>query len=123
MNFSWVTIQVKDMEKSIQFYQDVVGLRLDRRFSPVQGMDLAFLQSEDTKTEVELVKNEQNPTPGHSNDISLGFRASSIEEIKGTLKDFGIEKIEGPYKPNENLQFIYASDPNGVKIQFIEDLR
>jgi len=34
MQFCWVTIHVHDMEKSLAFYRDIVGLALKRQFSP-----------------------------------------------------------------------------------------
>ena len=32
MKFCWVTITVKNMEESLRFYQEIVGLTIDRRF-------------------------------------------------------------------------------------------
>jgi len=34
MNFCWVTINVKDMEKSLHFYQGIIGLDINRIFNP-----------------------------------------------------------------------------------------
>ena len=31
MKFCWVTINVKDMEKSLHFYQEVIGLNINRK--------------------------------------------------------------------------------------------
>ncbi len=32
MKFCWATINVKNMEESLNFYQEIVGLTVDRRF-------------------------------------------------------------------------------------------
>ncbi len=43
MKFCWCTITVKDMEESLKFYQEVVGLKLNRRFEAGPGVEIAFL--------------------------------------------------------------------------------
>ena len=43
MKYCWTTIYVTHMEQSLQFYGDLVGLPLVRRFSPVPGMEIVFL--------------------------------------------------------------------------------
>lgn len=32
MKFCWVTITVKNMEESLRFYYEIVGLNIDKRF-------------------------------------------------------------------------------------------
>jgi len=36
MEFCWVTINVKDMEKSLQFYQEIIGLTV-KQHKPIPG--------------------------------------------------------------------------------------
>ena len=31
MSFCWTTIQVKDMNESLEFYEDIVGLKVNQR--------------------------------------------------------------------------------------------
>lgn len=38
------------------------------------------------------------------------------------LKDKGIEIQAGPFQPNPYIKFIYILDPNGLKIQFVENI-
>src|SRR6056297_1219309 len=42
MKFSWVTILVNDLEKSEKFYEEVVGLSVDRRLSAGE-LNICFL--------------------------------------------------------------------------------
>jgi lactoylglutathione lyase len=38
------------------------------------------------------------------------------------IKEKSIEIESGPIQPNPNVKFFYVLDPNGVKIQFVENL-
>lgn len=39
MNFLWTTIHVKNMEASVDFYQQVIGLTIDSRFQAGAGVE------------------------------------------------------------------------------------
>ena len=54
MKFCWVTINVKDMEASLRFYQEIVGLTIDRRFQAGPGVEITFLGNDETKVELIL---------------------------------------------------------------------
>jgi len=61
MKFCWVTINVKDMEKSLEFYRDIVGLSIHRQFAPQPGDQITFVGSDDGETEIELIQNAKVP--------------------------------------------------------------
>jgi lactoylglutathione lyase len=121
MGFCWVTVNVKDMEESLRFYQDIIGLPLNRRMRPMPKTELAFLGS--GGTEVELIQNSDKADFSYGRDISIGFTVESLDKTMEFLKGKGIKSIAGPYQPNPLLRFIYIDDPNGVKIQLIENIR
>lgn len=118
MTFLWTTITVKNMEESLKFYQEIVGLPLNARFGAGPGMEIAFL-GEDT-TKVELVCNEQVKEVNPGTDISLGFAVSSIDEQIAFLEEKGIKIYSGPFAPNPHTKYFFILDPNGSKIQFVE---
>ncbi|HBK59002.1 MAG TPA: glyoxalase [Spirochaetaceae bacterium] len=120
MQFCWVTIHVHDMEKSLAFYCDIVGLALKRQFSPTPGDQIAFLGSGDT--EIELIHNEKNPPAPFSQNISLGFKVESLERTMEILKAHDIPVLAGPFQPNPNVKFFYVHDPNGLRVQFVQDI-
>lgn len=120
MKFCWVTLNVKDMEKSLEFYQHVVGLSVHRTMDPMPGTTIAFLGFAEGDTEVELIRNEKNNAPEYGKDISLGFEVESVDRQVELLKTQGVTDILGPFEPSPVIKFIYVVDPNGVKIQFVE---
>jgi lactoylglutathione lyase len=120
MKFCWTTINVADMPKSLAFYQDIIGLTVSRTLNPNPDMQLAFLGSGDTQ--VELIYNARNKDLDFGKDISLGFEVESIESITAVLKTKNIPIASGPFQPNPFIKFIYVQDPNGLKIQFVENV-
>ena len=117
MKFCWCTISVKDMQESLVFYQEIVGLKLNKRYTAGSGIELAFLG--EGETQVELIC-RQNAQAQIGNAISLGFEVKSAEEMMSLVKEKGLE-TEGPFAPNPHIVFFYVKDPNGVKIQFVEN--
>lgn len=118
MKFLWTTILVKDMEETLKFYQEVVGLKLDRRFSPTPGMEICFLGEDDTKLEVIHNEKFKNIDPG--NAVTLGFKVDSLDEMIKFVNEKNIEIKTGPVQPNPHLKYIIVQDPNGIKVQFAE---
>ena len=120
MKFCWTTIRVKDLEESLKFYQEIVGLRLDRRFKAGPGTEIAFLG--DGETKVELICDEAKKDVNIGEDISLGFEVESLDKMMDFVKEKGIAIHSGPIQPNPHIRFFYVLDPNGFKIQFVENL-
>ncbi|RKD33421.1 VOC family protein [Thermohalobacter berrensis] len=118
MKFCWGTIKVNDMEESLKFYKEIVGLKENRRFNAGPGVEIAFLG--EGETQVELICDEKNKQVNIGPDISLGFKVNSVDEMMTFVKEKGIDIHSGPFQPNPHIKFFYVLDPNGLKIQFVE---
>ncbi|MFP4014264.1 MAG: VOC family protein [Chitinispirillaceae bacterium] len=119
MKFCWATVHVKDMEDSLRFYQQIVGLKLNRRADISGGRELAFLG--EGETQLELICD-----PGAKieigKDISLGFETESLDETMKFLDDKGVPVHSGPVQPNPRIRFLYVLDPDGLRVQFVEGM-
>ncbi|HKL59910.1 MAG TPA: VOC family protein [Sphaerochaeta sp.] len=118
MDFSWTTIRVNDMEESLAFYKEIVKLPLQGRTHVEGGMELAFLGSGETKVELIWRKDEKPALYGQ--DISMGFFVDDLDVMMKFVTDHNIPILGGPFKPNEHIRFFYVLDPNGLRIQFVE---
>ncbi|WP_366557050.1 VOC family protein [Desulfosporosinus sp. BICA1-9] len=54
--------------------------------------------------------------------ISLGFEVESVDNMIEVIKEKGLEVESGPFQPNPHIKFFYVKDPNGVSIQFVENM-
>jgi lactoylglutathione lyase len=120
MKFCWCTITVNDMEASLRFYQDIVGLSINRRIPGGPGMEIVFLGN--GETEIELIYNPNHKAPGNVEGIFLGFEVVSVDEMIKFISGKGLKVDGGPYQPNPHIKFFYVKDPNGVSIQFVENM-
>lgn len=120
MKFCWCTITVADMQESLKFYQEIVGLSINRRFVTGPGMEIAFLG--DGETKIELISNPNHKAINNIEDISLGFEVESVDEMIKLIKEKGLEVHSGPFQPNPHVRFFFVKDPNGISIQFVENM-
>ncbi len=122
MKFVWTTLQVKDLNTSLKFYQEIVGLPLKRRFSPNGVLELAFLGNEG-ESELELLCDpEQVETRGMG--ISLGFLSPiPLEELILKLNDHGYTINAPIVSPTPAMRFFRMCDPDGYVVQFVQNVK
>ncbi|MDG5814136.1 VOC family protein [Chitinispirillales bacterium ANBcel5] len=118
MKYCWTTVYVRDLDQSIKFYKEIIGLKLNRRANVTDTRELAFLG--EGETQIELICDKSVGEPQIGSGISLGFVTESLEEMITFLGEKGIDVHSGPKQPNPTIRFFYVLDPNGVKIQFVE---
>ena len=117
MKFVHVTLSVKDLEASLRFYQDVVGLEITRRFSSGSNSEIVFLSSGDTQVELISRPGQDVAEPGRG--ISMGFETQSLEDTMALVKEKGFETDGEISSPNPSVRFFFASDPDGYRVQFV----
>lgn len=120
MKFCWTTLTVNDMDKSIEFYSEIVGLKVDRRFNAGPDTEICFLGEGETK--IELICDTDIRPDCLGEGISMGFEVESLDEMRDVLERKGIEVHSGPFQPNPNIRFLYVKDPDGFKVQFVENI-
>ncbi len=120
MKFCWTTIKVTNMERSLRFYEEIVGLPVSRHFGAGTDMEIAFMGEGETL--VELIYNKGVNEVNLGQDISLGFEVESVDKMMSFVKEKGIAVHSGPFQPNPHVKFFYVTDPDGLRIQFVENM-
>jgi len=115
VGFCWCTVHVKDIEESIKFYEDIVGLKVGKRFSGGKGSEIAFLGDGDTQ--LELIG---GAGVFEGSGISIGFRVYDLDAKMTFVKEKGIAMHSGPFAPNPVTRFFFVQDPDGLLVQFVE---
>lgn len=118
-----VGVFVNDLDASLTFYQEVVGMELKDKFTIANGsITLAFLGFNGAdETELELVfgSSPNLPTEGKVNHIA--FLVDDIEEEFKRLKGLDVSFIseEVVTLPNSYRNF-FVHGPDGEKVEFFQ---
>ena len=105
MKLAHITISVKNLEKSVQFYRDIIGLPIRRRFESGDS-EIVFLG--ESETEIELVYNRNRADISFGMYISLGFEVASLTDTIAFLVENGIA-VGDVMQPNPNVRFAFAA--------------
>jgi catechol 2,3-dioxygenase-like lactoylglutathione lyase family enzyme len=138
-----VGITVKDLDASIRFYHDVLGLQFSNEPSPwfdapelgpavgVPGAGLRQVSLLLGDTTLELLEYKSPPSqttkPLDSNCIGashVAFRVDDIEATKAELEAKGIEFFSDVNVVDEGVlagwRWVYFSDPDGYPLELVE---
>ena len=120
MKFLWTTIYVNDMNESIAFYTELVGLKVQNRFVAGPGAEIAFLgNGVDNETLVELMTDSHRGTAIYGESISVGFAVDSVAAMLDSMKSKGIPVFSGPVE-TPMYRFFGVQDSSGLHVQFFE---
>ena len=118
-------LRVGDLDRSIAFYTDVLGMRLLRRNDYPEGrFTLAFVgyDSEDRASVIELTHNWD--TAQYDLGTAFGHLAVEVDDAAATCEAVRarggkVVREAGPMKHGTTV-IAFVEDPDGYKIEFIE---
>ena len=116
MKLNYITIMVRDIEKSINFYQTLVGLKIVRRFNNGKG-EIVFMANADGDTMLEFIQFDDGPKV-QTSGMTMSYKAEkSLEELRQYADELGYMPTEindaGP-KP----AYFRVKDPDGIEVEF-----
>ncbi len=122
MKISFTTIAVRDLEKSVKFYTEIIKLKEVMRFNPQKGINIVFLKDDDNG-KIELIEYEQNKEvddSGNASIVSIGFATDDLDKSMMMLNESNIKIIRGPIQTPSGAKFLFINDPDGVEIELIQ---
>jgi lactoylglutathione lyase len=114
MKVKYATIIVDDMDESIKFYTEVMGLGVDSQHNPHPGVTITLLKGEGDAM-IELIKNKEYETGLYS----VGMDVENISTTVKKLKSKGAKITMKPI-PITVGTLAFIEDPNGVRIALIQ---
>lgn len=115
-------IRILDADKSLKFYQDILGLKLNRTME-LPDCTLYFLRDGVSDVEIELTHNHTAPEGGYNLGSNFGHLALGVENMdKFTkiLESSGLEYTRAPFEIKPGLKIAFITDPDGIAIELIE---
>ncbi len=119
MKVCWCTIHVNNMEQSKKFYGDILGLKLEKTFSPAPEHTIAFFNGDDNGAKIELISGDKSQYSGEI--ISIGFMVNKLDSMIQKLKSNNVEILRGPLTLGKDTYCVFVKDPDGIVIQLVED--
>ena len=119
MQLAHTMIRVKDLEATIAFYTDFLGLTEVKRGTIGDEATLVFLSDEWENYHIELTYNHD----GRDYDLGdqfghLAFTTDDLEPIVAKLDAAGTWFRRS--KPENRSKYIFVKDPNGYDIEILE---
>lgn len=117
--FEHIGIMVSDMEASIKFYTEIMGLTLKDRQPRDNGVELVFLTLGDW--ELELICGTSGYIKGDAQLNHLAFTVENLEAAKEHVKTF-VPDME--FTPDmqlwDGLRCTFFRGPSGERLEFFE---
>jgi lactoylglutathione lyase len=112
--------RVSNMDKSISFYQDILGMEvLEQKTSP-RGSKLVFLKFPGMDCELELCSFPDSGSVHVPEDlVRLAFEVDDLEICIEKLNTSGVPITEGPLESPNGTKFIFTEDPDKYEIELM----
>ena len=114
--------RLNDLERSVKFYKEVLGLEEVRRHKSPRGSELAFLKAPESEELIELCHfPNSGPVEVQPDLTHLAFAVDSLEEFGKHLASLGMKYSDGPtMRPDGNGGFAFIDAPEGYEIELIQ---
>src|SRR5436190_17420242 len=109
--------RVNDLERTIKFYKDILGLEETRRHKSPRGSELAFLKAPESEELIEICYfPNSGPVQVQADLTHLAFEVESLEEFGKHLSAHGMKYSDGPIlkEIGGGFAFIDALDGNDM---------
>lgn len=114
-------MRVNDLERTVKFYEDVLGLTVSRRHTSPRGAQLAFLSTPNSEEEIELCQLQNSPPVQVQPDlVHLAFEVENLEAFADGLKAKGYSLSDGPTKTGSGSVIGFIDAPEGYEIELIQ---
>src|SRR5438067_8365902 len=112
--------RVKNLEKTVSFYRDVLGLKELRRQKSGRGSQLVFLKAPGSDEEIEICKfDESGPVTVGPDLTHLAFEVDDMEKFAKHAAAKGHPLSDGPHSSGIG-KIAFVDAPEGYEIELIE---
>ncbi len=116
-------VRVKDLDKSIAFYTEVLGMKEVRRLDyPENKFTLVYLALPGDDYELELTYNYDQETP-YDLGNGYGHFAIGVQDLEDTHEEYsqsGYDVTDLKGLLDGAASFFFIKDPDGYKIEIVQ---
>jgi lactoylglutathione lyase len=114
--------RVNDLERTVAFYKDILGLEEIKRHKSPRGSELVFLRTPGSEELIELTYFPGSGSVQVQPDLThLAFEVESMAEFARHLAAHGLKFSDGPTtSTTSGTTFAFIDAPEGYEIELIE---
>lgn len=123
MRFLHTSITVANIDRSLAFYTEVLGLAFERRRKiPENHAEIAFVRDPESGARVELTCWEDRPKIEAGEQLDhLAFEVPDLDPFLAKARGFGVKIAKEPYTlAGGSHRIAFVLDPDEVWIELIE---
>ena len=118
MKLNYITIMVRDLEKSLDFYCKLLSLKVVRELNPPQGR-IVFVAEQKGDTMLELIQFDQVEKVTASGLVISFLAKKPLTELKEKAQAMGYLTSDVLSQPPKPAHFT-VTDPDGLIIEICE---
>ena len=113
--------RVNDLECTIKFYRNVLGLEEIQRHKSPRGSELVFLKAPGSEEQIEVTHFPgSGPVQVQPDLTHLAFEVDSLDEFGKHLAKYGLKYSDGPTTTSTGTVFAFIDAPEGYEIELIQ---
>lgn len=113
--------RVDDLERTVKFYKEVLGLEELRRHKSARGSELVFLKAPESEETIELCHfPASGPVQVQADLTHLAFEVDSLEEFGKHIAALGVKFSDGPHIRPDGGGIAFVDAPEGYEIELIQ---
>jgi lactoylglutathione lyase len=113
--------RVTDLEKTVSFYKDVLGLEETNRFTSGRGSQLVFFKAPESEELIEICKfDESGPVLVGPDLTHLAFEVEDLEAFARHAASGGYPLSDGPHRSSSGGLIAFIDAPEGYEIELIQ---
>jgi lactoylglutathione lyase len=113
--------RLDDLERTVKFYKDVLGLEEVRRHKSSRGSELVFMKTPGSEELIELCCFPAGGSVQVQPDLThLAFEVESLEAFGQHLAKLGLKFSDGPHLNPDGSGIAFIDAPEGYEIELIQ---
>ncbi len=113
--------RVEDLERTIHFYTNVLGLTEVSRHRSPRGSELVFLKAPESDELIEICKYDASGPLVLGADVThLAFEVNDLEEFASHCAAKGYALSDGPTRTSSGSLIAFIDAPEGYEIELIQ---
>ena len=113
--------RVNDLERTVKFYCDVLGLTEIKRHKSPRGSELVFLKTAGSEELIELCSfPAAGPVAVQPDLTHLAFEVDDLAAFEKHLAAHGLKYSDGPITSSTGTTFAFVDAPEGYEIELIQ---